>query len=149
MKLIVWISSLFVLSTCSSPTDINLPAFFQGSTDPGHLQGTIWTLTEAVPVTGVPDSVDVRVTLRFFPDRVGGYAGPNSYGGDYLATSHGSLRMSELMMTLIGGSEAEEAASYLGRIADVRSFRVNSDELLLNLGEHGIYKFRRDNPQLL
>jgi hypothetical protein len=57
--------------------------------------------------------------------------------------------MSELMMTLIGGSEAEEAASYLGRIADVRSFRVNSDELLLNLGEHGIYKFRRDNPQLL
>jgi heat shock protein HslJ len=149
MKLIIWISALLALSACSSPTDSDLPSFFQGSTDPGHLQGTIWTLTEAVPVTGFPDSADVRVTLRFFPDRVGGYAGPNSYGGEYSATSHGTLRMSELVMTLIGGSEAEEAASYLGRIADVRSFRVTSDELLLDLGEHGIYKFRRDHPQLL
>jgi hypothetical protein len=49
-------------------------------------------------------------------------------------------------MTLIGGSDAEEAANYLGRIADARAFRVTSDELLLDLAEDGIFRFQRENP---
>lgn len=147
MKAAASVLLLLGVLSCSSAT---APELADGTRDPALLQGAAWTLVGFAPASGDFSAARARFTARFGADgRVGGQAGPNVYGGFYTATAEGTIQAREVVSTLIGGPEADQAGKYLNALARAHSFEVTPTELLLRFEERGVLHFRRELLQPL
>jgi heat shock protein HslJ len=125
-------------SSCVSGTQ------FSGSANPEHLRGDLWHLEQFSDSTGRVSRATARLTVEFAAGgRVGGAAGPNGYGGYYSATSQGTLRISDVVTTLIGGPEADQAGAYLYHLTHARSFEASERDLRIWYSDRGFLHFRR------
>jgi heat shock protein HslJ len=147
MKAALSVLLLLGLLSCSSAT---APELAGGTRDPALLQGPAWTLVGFAPASGDFSAARARFIVRVGADgRVGGEAGPNVYGGLYTATPEGAIQAREVVSTLIGGPEAEQAGEYLNAMVRARSFEVTPTELLLRFDGRGVLHFRRQLLQPL
>jgi heat shock protein HslJ len=135
-----------ILAACSGPT---APAV-ELSRDPALLVDGTWKLQQSVLPSGFSVRATATLTAHFNPNgHVGGYAGPNSYSGTYVAGRDGTIALSEVISTLIGGSEAERAGAYQYRMMRAAEFEVGEGELRLYSADGGYLLFRRDVLRLL
>lgn len=125
------IASLIVIAAAIFPSGCdskgNAPA--GGKSDPGQLVGD-WAMTSLqtnAPVAGT------AVTISFKSDGTfGGSGGVNGYGGKYQADSKGSLKLSEIISTLMASSnpaiQAQET-QYFAALGLTARFEVASGTL--------------------
>ena len=113
---------------------------------PRSLAGTEWRLVElagAAPVPG-PD-----VTLEIDEVRLGGYAGCNWYGAEYVAEG-GRIEIGQAEGTARGCAEPpleEQEAAYLRALGEAASYRVSGGELVLaDRRGRDLLRFRRHLP---
>jgi len=104
---------------------------------PAGLAGTSWTLTSLADENGtmVPALTGTTITVVFGADgRLGGSAGCNHYGADY-ATDGANLTIEPAIRTEMYCSEPkgimEQEDRYLGLLANVTSYCVEGDRLIL------------------
>lgn len=64
--------------------------------------------------------------------------------GRYDARQDGSIRIEEILSTLIGGAEAEETGRYLAWMQQAAGFEVSASALRLHLPGDGFLHFRRE-----
>lgn len=135
---------LLLLLALHSCRPIAEPDLFEGAGDPALLRGDPWRLERIASGSGSVSSARAKLTVLFTADgRVGGAAGPNGYGGRYTATAAGELRMEEIVSTLIGGPEADQAGEYLGSMVHAHAFEATPTELRLHVPDGGFLHFRR------
>lgn len=147
MKAALSVLLLLGLLSCGSAT---APELAGGTRDPALLQGPAWDLVGFAPASGDFTAARARFIVRFGADgRVGGEAGPNVYGGSYTASAGGAIQVRDLVGTLIGGPEAEQAGKYQEGLLRARSFEVTPTELLLRFDGRGVLHFRRQLLQPL
>jgi heat shock protein HslJ len=138
--LLALIASLVLLGCHSTPAVVP----FVGFSDPAALQGTAWQLVTFADSAGRIESAGARLTVTFSADgRVGGQAGPNSFGGVYSADASGRIDVRDVVTTLIGGADAERAGKYLGHLTGARAFVTRDGELRVHYADRGFLHFRR------
>lgn len=81
---------------------------------------------------------DTRITLGFslttYEGHVGGYAGCNSYGGQFLEASEGRFKIGETAMTAMGCGPAatmEQESLYLETLGEVVAYHVTDEQLVM------------------
>jgi heat shock protein HslJ len=96
------------------------------------LEGTNWRLAE---INGEMPLANTEVTLSFNEGILGGNAGCNSYGGDYVVGPGGALQIGDVFRTLMaclepdGVMEQEEA--YLSTLERGNSYVIDGDTLII------------------
>lgn len=127
------------LAGCESPTQ-----GFNGNPDLKALRANEWILAAVRSPSAREEDVDVDFTADFSENgEISGRAGPNEYGGTYIATPEGYVSIDELGSTLIGGEEAEIAADYLAILSNVSRFGVDGDEMRLWAGGTSYLHFQQ------
>lgn len=117
---------------------------FDGSVDSEMLRDETWTLTLVKEPDGPLRSVDVLFDAVFRSSgTMSGYAGPNTWSGEYSVHPDGHLHLEAGPRTLIGGPEAEASARHHARFFTAERFAVTEDELRLHLADGGFLHFRR------
>ena len=128
---------LFILNLTGCGSSSNA----QGTTEPvrteepsatlqpvDELDGSQWKLISLNKSPLIPDSY---ISLYFMRGEFRGYAGLNTYAGEYSIDPPGALTISELFRTLLGGSEdrIKQESDYLEAFRDA-SFFKQADNLL-------------------
>lgn len=122
MKLPMLFLVAVLAAACADPAG---PA----ATDPTQVPGS-WALVLAIDEDGRRIPVDVEFTPGFDDDgNVGGRAGPNYWGGRYVAGLEGELYITEVVSTQIGGVAAEKGFRFLDLFAEARAYLVGTDDL--------------------
>ena len=98
---------------------------------PASLTGTEWVLES---IEGEAPIVGSRVTLEFTADGMGGYSGCNWYGGPF--ERRGDVLRAERMMStgracLRPEGIMDQEERYLSALADLTSYRITADTLVL------------------
>ncbi len=99
------------------------------------LDGTQWKLIARDGNQLVSDSY---ISLFFRENgKIWGFAGCNYYGGDYTDSDNGTLRFSELTMTLLGCADediSDQEKAYLDAITAVASYSLEENHLEMHDG---------------
>ncbi|NLX42856.1 MAG: META domain-containing protein, partial [Chloroflexi bacterium] len=94
------------------------------------LVDTEWVLTA---IYGQPPLEGTRITLNLGAEHYGGLAGCNSYGGTYVAASHGALTLGEIAVTAMLCTEPEgvmeQEGAYTQALGQAAGYRVSGDTL--------------------
>lgn len=104
-----------------------------------------WFLQELNGAQPVPGT---NVTMQFEPESVGGSAGCNSYGGQYVVRGQG-IEFSEMAMTLMACMDEavnQQEADFFTALSRVSGWEVSGDTLTLT-GEETIVVFSRGGAE--
>jgi len=94
-------------------------------------EGTSWVLTS---LNGSSPLEDATITLNFEDETVGGDAGCNSYGGDYLLSGETDVTISNLVSTLRACADpelGEQETAYLRILGGVTGYNLSASQLEL------------------
>lgn len=96
-----------------------------------ELDGTSWVLT-AWSVSSA-SATDFKTTVTFTDGTIGGQAAVNSYGGQYEVGSDGTLTTTEIVRTLMAGSDEANHAEdvYFELLEQAEKAAVEGDTLTL------------------
>lgn len=96
------------------------------------IEGTSWVLVE---MNGVEPIENSEITLSFNEGVLGGNAGCNSYGGDYVAGPGGALEIGDLFRTLMACLEPsgvmEQEDAFLAALERADSYIIDNDTLII------------------
>jgi heat shock protein HslJ len=115
-----------------------------------RLDSEVWDLFELMDEPLVQGTA---ITLQFLDGRVAGFAGCNSYTGNYVAEQNEdgtyTVTVSDLQITQIACPEAimKQEALYLGLLAAVQGARIEGNALMLSYPEASIPKGRTTPPE--
>lgn len=115
-----------------------------GNADP--FANTSWRLVAWGDATVLP--AEMEITAQFSEGQIAGNAGVNSYFGAYTVDGDG-FTTGELGRTLMAGPEPAMQAedTYLSLLADVRSYDLAGDMLMLNdADDNALLQFERVSP---
>jgi heat shock protein HslJ len=126
---LVLIAAAVFMSACGSGNIIPPP---QGEGVELALEGTKWALTEMNGEALIPNT---QVTLSFNENVLGGNAGCNSYGGEYVAGPGGALQIEDVFRTLMACLEPvglmEQEDEYLSALERADSYVLDNDTLII------------------
>lgn len=131
MKRIILIS-FFLLVSCSLLDSDN-------SADRMELKRS-WEVVEFVDSGGneIPFADDELLTIRFSDDSsLGGDAGCNVYGGDYIARENGEIRINNLISTEIACEQPTYGDDFIDSLSRVSAFELENGRLILHFNGNG------------
>ncbi len=122
---------------------VSLSACSSASSQP-DLNGTSWVLTQ---LQGKAVSSKQAPTLVFADGKVSGNASCNSFGGEYKRGSGDSLKLEQMMSTLmacVDDSLMKQESTYLGALGQVAKYKLENDQLFMyDQGGQLLAQFRK------
>jgi heat shock protein HslJ len=126
---IVLFTAAIFMSACGAVNVIPPP---EGEEVELALEGTNWALTEMNGEALIPNT---QITLSFNENALGGNAGCNSYGGDYVAGPGGALQVEGVFRTLMACLEPdgvmEQEDEYLSALERANTYVIDNDTLVI------------------